>query len=584
MTAAPAQNVTVTAKPAAARSSVPSRSAEAPAGLSFRPFFVITALFSLAVNILLLVSPLYMLQVYDRVLSSGSVETLIMVSIAAIGLLIVYGFAEAARKKVLSLMSIYIEDNYGSKIFKNGFTGSDTSLSLPGRLGDLNTVQSFLQNGLLLPIFDLAFTPIFVFAMFLVHPIIGWIGVAGGAVLIVIAILTELGSRTAVKTAQAAESKASQHAQQISRHRSVIKSLGMLEPLAGQWTAQKSNASRLSLKGQGRSTFFGAQAKGLRQMLQVAALGVGGYLVLQLEVSAGAIIAGSILMGRALSPIDQTLGAWRQLLRARQAWDRLSETIQGFEGGAPDAMPLPRPDAILSIQNLEVAPPGSDRAILPKFNLTIKGGTVIGILGASGSGKTSILETCVGAWQPFNGEVRLGGRDIHRWVDGDRGQYVGYAPQSVDLLPGTIAQNISRFKDGASDDIIVAARRAGFHDMILNLPDGYDTMIGPGGAHLSQGQCKAVSLSRAFYGAPAFLCLDEPGASLDQASLANLSHGIKVAKDAGAIILLSTHDVRFLHLADNIMLLGQGALKMVTADDYAKSLQQTAVANKARAT
>lgn len=580
MTAAAAQNAAAAVKPAAGRSNIPAAS---PAGLSLRPFFVMTALFSLAVNILLLVSPLYMLQVYDRVLSSGSVETLIMVSIAAIGLLMVYGFAEAARKKVLSLMSIYIEDNYGSKIFKSGFSGRDTTLSLPGRLGDLNTVQSFLQNGLLLPIFDLAFTPIFVFAMFLVHPIIGWIGIAGAAVLIVIAILTELGSRADVKTAQAAEGRASQHAQQISRHRSVIKSLGMLEPLAEQWTAQKSDASRLSLKGQGRSTFFGAQAKGLRQMLQVAALGVGGYLVLQLEVSAGAIIAGSILMGRALSPIDQTLGAWRQVLRARQAWDRLSETIQGFEGGAPDAMPLPRPDAILSIQNLEVAPPGSDRAILPKFNLTIKGGTVIGILGASGSGKTSVLETCVGAWQPFGGDVRLGGRDIHRWDDGDRGQYVGYAPQSVDLLPGTIAQNISRFKDGPPEEIITAARRAGFHDMILNLPDGYDTVIGPGGAHLSQGQCKAVSLARAFYGDPVFLCLDEPGAGLDQVSLGNLSRGIKEAKVAGAIILLSTHDARFLHLADNIMLLGQGALKMVTAEDYAKTLQQTANV-KARAT
>jgi len=541
---------------------------------SAKPFMIMTLLFSVVVNLLMLVSPLYMLQVYDRVLSSGSVETLIMVSIAAIGLLSIYGFAESARRKVLALFSEKIHEDFGPVVFKQSFKDQNASHSLPKNLANLSTVQNFLRHGLLLPFFDLPFTPLFIFAMFLVHPIIGWIGVIGGIALILITIITELTSRKSVDEALKSENITSNYATEISRKRSIITSLGMMDPLLSRWMKYKQKSSEMTLTDLGRTTFFSSQAKGLRQMLQIAALGIGGYLVLQLEMSAGAIIAGSILMGRALAPIDQAVGAWRQLVRARKAWSRIKE-VAGKSGELSKVItPMQRPAAELSVEGLTIAIPRTDTALLPKFNVKLTGGSSIAILGPSGSGKTSLLQTLVGAWEPLDGHVRLGGRDIHTWEAHDRGQYVGYAPQNIELLPGTIAENICRFSNAAPDDIMAAAQQAGFHDAILRLPKGYDTPVGTGGTHLSQGQRKGIGLSRAVFGNPVLLVLDEPGSNLDRLSLTNFQRGIAELKSSGSIIFFATHDVRFLNLADHIILLDNGTLKMVSAKDYLETLSR----------
>jgi len=540
-----------------------------------KPFIVVTFLFSIVVNLLMLVSPLYMLQVYDRVLSSGSVETLIMVSIIAIGLLSIYGFAEAARRKVLALFSQHIQDEYTEAIFATSFNAPDSSQLLPKKMADLTIVENFLRHGLPLPYVDLPFTPLFIFAMFLVHPIIGWIGIVGGLILIAITVFTELSARKSVSDAMQAETYTQEFANEIGRKRSIVTSLGMMGPLMQQWGQYKQKSVAMTLDNLGRSTFFSSQAKGIRQMLQVAALGVGGYLVLQLEMSAGAIIAGSILMGRALAPIDQALGAWRQLLRARKAWSSLQETMADHSDQQGSITPMPRPEAELSVEAMQISAFGSDTPLLPKFNLKLGKGSAIAILGPSGSGKTSILQTLMGAMMPDHGHVRLGGRDIHRWSAEDRGQYLGYVPQNVELLPGTIAQNICRFSEASPDDIMGAARQAGFHDMILRLPQGYDTRIGPGAFYLSQGQQKAVALARAFFGSPVLMVLDEPGTNLDQLSLKTLIRALGEAKASGTLLVLATHDVRFLELADNIMLLGDRSLKMVSAKEYQATLSRS---------
>ena len=542
--------------------------------MALKPFLIVTLLFSLVVNLLMLVSPLYMLQVYDHVLSSGSIETLVMVSIAAIGLLSVYGFAEAARRKTLALMSEQIQTEYGPIIFSSSFQKPEAAQGLPAKLADLSTVENFLRHGLLLPFFDLPFTPLFIFAMFLVHPIIGWIGVIGGLALILITIFTEMSTRQSVEDAMRAESISSNLANEISRKRSAIMSLGMMTPLLANWMSHKKRANEMTLAGLGRSTFFSSQAKALRQMLQVGALGVGGYLVLQLEMSAGAIIAGSILMGRALAPIDQALGAWRQLIRARKAWGSVNETVSQSEDAATTLTPMPRPTSELSIESLVVASAGSDEPLLPKFNVTLTAGSSVAILGPSGSGKTSLLQTLVGAWMPLDGRVRLGGRDIHGWDASDRGKYLGYVPQDVELLPGTIAQNINRFSDGSPEDVMAAAQKAGFHDMILRFPEGYDTRVGPGGHHLSQGQQKGVGLARAFYMNPVLVVLDEPGANLDRLSFSSFQRGLSEIKASGSIIIFATHDTRFLALADNIILLEDRALKMVSTKEYLETLSR----------
>ncbi|MEP4153116.1 MAG: ATP-binding cassette domain-containing protein, partial [Lentilitoribacter sp.] len=364
----------------------------------------------------------------------------------------------------LALMSVQIQSEYGPVLFSSSFRKPREAQKLPSKLADLSTVENFLRHGLLLPFFDLPFTPLFIFAMFLVHPIIGWIGVIGGLVLILITIFTEFSTRKSVQEAMRAESLSSSFANEISRKRSAIISLGMTAPLLKDWISYKERANEMTLDGLGRSTFLSSQAKALRQMLQVAALGVGGYLVLQLEMSAGAIIAGSILMGRALAPIDQALGAWRQLIRARRAWESLNETASQNEEDNSNVTPMPRPKSELSIENLVVASAGSDEALLPKFSVTLSPGSSVAILGPSGSGKTSLLQTLVGAWSPLEGRVRLGGRDMHGWDANDRGKYLGYLPQDAELLPGTIAQNISRFSEAKPEDIMAAAQQAGFHD------------------------------------------------------------------------------------------------------------------------
>ena len=545
-----------------------------PFKVALKPFLVVTLLFSLVVNLLMLVSPLYMLQVYDRVLSSGSIETLIMVSIAAIGLLSVYGFAEAARRKTLALMSEQIQTEYGPIIFASSFEKPDAAQGLPTKLADLSTVENFLRHGLLLPFFDLPFTPLFIFAMFLVHPIIGWIGVIGGLALILITVFTEMSTRKSVEDAMRAESTSSNFANEISRKRSAIISLGMMTPLLSNWMSHKKRANEMTLSGLGRSTFFSSQAKALRQMLQVGALGVGGYLVLQMEMSAGAIIAGSILMGRALAPIDQALGAWRQLIRARKAWGSVSETVSETARSNVTMTPMPRPKSELSVESLVVSSAGSNEPLLPKFTVTLNAGSSVAILGPSGSGKTSLLQTLVGAWMPFDGRVRLGGRDIHSWDASDRGKYLGYVPQDVELLPGTIAQNISRFSDGPPEEVMAAAEKAGFHDMILRFPEGYDTRVGPGGHHLSQGQQKGVGLARAFYMNPVLVVLDEPGANLDRLSFSSFQRGLSDLKASGSIVIFATHDTRFLALADNIILLEERSLKMVSTKEYLEILSR----------
>jgi len=546
---------------------------------SAKSYLIVTLLFSLVVNLLMLVSPLYMLQVYDRVLSSGSVETLIMVSIAAIGLLSIYGFAESARRRVLAIFSEEIQKSYGPQIFELSFKDQNASHALPKNLADLSTVQNFLRHGLPLPFFDLLFTPLFIFAMFLVHPIIGWIGIIGGVALILITIITELISRKSVDEALRSENGTRNYANEISRKRSIITSLGMIDPLLSRWMKYKQNSSDMTLRDIGRTTFFSSQAKGLRQMLQIAALGIGGYLVLQLEMSAGAIIAGSILMGRALAPIDQAVGAWRQIVRARKAWSNIKTIIQASDKTWPVFTPMPRPAAELSIEGLTIAIPGADTPLLPKFNVNVTGGSSVAILGPSGSGKTSLLQTLVGAFPPHDGHVRLGGRDIRTWDARDRGQYVGYAPQNIELLPGTIAENICRFSEASPDDIMAAAQKAGFHDAILRLPDGYDTVVGTGGVHLSQGQRKGIGLSRAVFGNPVLLVLDEPGSNLDRLSLINFQRCIAEEKSAGSIVFFATHDVRFLNLADHIILLGKKSLKMVSAKDYLETLSRAHISN-----
>ncbi len=537
-----------------------------------KPFIWVAASFSVVVNILMLVTPLYMLQVYDRVLTSGSVETLVLISALALGLMITFVFADSARRHALALAANYMQENFGEKVFNQSLATSGGDRTIQKDLSDLSVIQSFYSNGLILPLFDLPFTPIFILIMFLVHPIIGFLGIAGAVVLLLITVFAEITSRNDVKKAQSVEVQANQYAGDVTRQQSAILTMGMEGAAYSAWASRKGLAGDLSLDNAKSSSMFGATTKAIRQSLQIAALGIGGWLVLQHQATPGVIIAASILVGRAMAPIDHCVGMWRQIIRARQSWSNLSHIISGIEE-APDVVtPLPRPSAHLAMTNLQVGFPGAEAPILPKFNLTIDKPSIIAVVGPSGAGKTTMLQTLAGAWPPMEGKVSLGGRDLHQWDRKDRGKYVGYLPQDSELLPGTIVQNIGRFTGAESEDVIEVTKECGFHEMMLALTDGYDAEIGHGKTKLSGGEKQAVGISRAFFGDPVLVVLDEPSANLDRFGSARLKSLFQRKKKNGSIVIFSTHDVNLIRGADQLLLVLGKEIKLITPDAYLNAI------------
>ena len=539
-----------------------------------KPFLVVAGLFSVVVNLLMLVSPLYMLQVYDRILTSGSMETLILISILAVFLLMTMVVADAARRKVLALAADFLQKQYGRKIFNASMVEPSATITLHRDLGNLTAVQGFFSNGLILPFFDLPFTPMFIFIMFLVHPLIGWIGVVGAIILLCIAVYSDFKTRNNVKITQGAETSAQNFASGLARQQSAIVSMGMADVVYQKWAAQKEMASQLALEGAESSSVHGSTTRGIRLILQVASLGVGAWLVLQQQASPGVIIAGSILLGRALAPIDQSVGMWRQIIRTRDAWTQLNERTTTPQAQSVNVTALPRPDSKLQFENLEVGCPGAEKPVMPKFNLTLTAGSTITLVGPSGAGKTSLLQTAAGAWPALGGSVYLGGRDLHRWDMVDRGRYVGYLPQEVELLLGTVTQNIARFSNAPTDDVIETARLVGCHEMIMSFPDAYDTIVGPGGVHLSAGQKQSIGIARAIFANPVILLLDEPTANLDQASVIHLKNMLSRVKAAGMITVMATHDMRLVEVADNVVILTRESIKMLSSADYFSSMRK----------
>ena len=330
-------------------------------------FILVTAFFSVSVNILLLVSPLYMLQVYDRVLTSGSLDTLLLVSGLAAGLMVTYVFAESARRHTLALAARWLQRRYGERLFNVNFAEARADGSLQKDLSDLSVVQSFYSNGMILPVFDLPFTPLFILVLYLIHPLLGWLGVGGACLLLLITIVAELSTREPEKKAQAVERSSQDFASGLARQQSAIVSMGMARQAFLGWSTRKTMADQLSLGTAKSSNFYGALTRGIRQTLQMGALGLGGWLVLQHAATPGVIIAGSIVMGRALAPIDQCVGMWRQIIRARKSWASVSERAANPLATQEEFTPMPRPDAKLELNQLEVGFPGAENPVLPRF-------------------------------------------------------------------------------------------------------------------------------------------------------------------------------------------------------------------------
>ncbi|MBB3032409.1 type I secretion system permease/ATPase [Alteriqipengyuania lutimaris] len=539
------------------------------------PYFRAAMLFSLVANLMMLVSPLYMLQVYDRVLTSGSTETLILISAVAALLLVVFAISEMARRRAVALAAAELEAAYDEQIFREALADSDGN-TLRVSQGRLSTLQSFLAQGLVLPLFDLPFAPFFLALMFLVHPVIGGLGVLGAAIVLGVAVYSELTTRSAVERAQAAEAGASQFAALLERQRSAVIGMGMVGATFADWQARKGAASAGTIARANENGAFTSIARTLRMGLQIAALGIGAALVLAQETTPGAIIASSIIMGRALAPIDQSVSMWRQLIAARTAWRELGTRLFGPKS-RPAITEMPRPTPSLAVENLELAVPGSEKPLAPKFSIRVAAGEVVCLVGTVGSGKTTLLQTLAGVFPPLAGTVRLGGIDLHVWDSTDRGRHIGYLPQDGELVPGTVAQNIARFGDAEREEIFAAARSVGAHDLIAALPRGYDTQVGAGGAHLSRGQVAMIALARAFFREPALILLDEPSANLDRALRESLIELIGREKAAArSVVLLATHDPSMIQLADRVMLLSPARVAAVEPQAYLAGLEQAA--------
>ena len=530
---------------------------EESVGNGLSKFLLLTFMFSVAVNILMLVSPLYMIQVYDRVMTSGSFNTLLSLSILAIFLLAIYAFAEAGRRRALALYGRFRMDEEFSRISgwilsrktKTIHTGSST----PATLQDVSRVQSAINSGTIIPIFDLPFSPLFLALMFMLHPLIGSVGLLGAASLVIIAIVSERMTSERYQADQAAELLAQNFLIEVGQSKSAVIAMGMRGPVLSRWNALKTGSQNSSLSTSSLAGLLSGLSRSFRQILQTLILGMGAYLALKQELSPGAIVAGSIIMGRALSPIDQIVGGWKQLALAAQSIKKL----QSFKKQVPvtkekESISVSSLNRGLNCRNLSIGPPGSDRPLLEPFDFRVDFGELVVIVGPSGSGKSCLLQSLSSAWPHLGGEITLGNRNIDSWVDEDRGRFVGYLPQSIELLPGSVASNISRFQSVEDIEVEEAAIRVGFHELFMAFPQGYSTEVGRQAHQFSAGQKQAIGLSRAVFGSSCLLLLDEPTANLDAGLARRFITSLDLARARGVAIIVTTHDARILPRADRI--------------------------------
>ncbi|RJY09098.1 type I secretion system permease/ATPase [Aurantiacibacter aquimixticola] len=550
---------------------------------SMRGYFWVAVAFTVILNMLALVAPIYMMQVYDRVLTSGSYDTLMLVTAIALFMLVFFVAAEGGRRRLLASMGRFIGASLDRAVLKAGLSARELLPSqVAARVSDLTRVQSLFVNAVIAPVLDIPFVPMFLLVMFLIHPILGGIGLVGAIILIAIAIVTERMSRDALEDAGKREQGVQADLDHALRQRSAVESMGMNEYVVSAWQSQRLAALDGSLDPQARVNFFIASAKAARQMLQVLILGAGAYLALNQQVSAGAIIAASIIMGRALAPVDQSVGAWKHLIKARQSWGALKEfLIERPDGFAEwrETVPLPRPEPRLSLDQAVVGLPSAEKALLKPASIDLVRGGIIALVGPSGAGKTTVLQTLSGAWPLHDGRILLGNRDIADWASWDRGRYTGYMPQDVELLTGSVFHNISRFTQAKPEDVFGAAHRCGVHEMILSLPMAYDTPVGQNGIHLSAGQRQGIGLARAFFGQPPLVILDEPTAHLDrQRSAAFFDFFARLAKvrpnKRDTTFVIATHDTRMLSIADTIMTIFDRQLVAMSGAEYAAKVRE----------
>ncbi|TPQ27717.1 type I secretion system permease/ATPase [Bradyrhizobium guangdongense] len=529
-----------------------------------RGAFVGVGLMSCMINLLYLTGSIFMLEVYDRVLPSRSIPTLVGLIILAGGLYIAQGVLDLLRGRILGRIGTALDEALNKRVF-------DTVVRLPllvgGRneglqpLRDLDNVRGFLGGMGPSAFFDLPWLPLYLAICFAFHVMIGLTALVGAIILVGLTLVTEFMSRQPAREAMTLAARRNDLAASSRRNAEVLVAMGM----AGRLNARWSETNEKYLDGNQHASDvaggLGAVAKVLRMMLQSAVLAVGAYLVIHQEATAGIIIAGSILSARALAPVDLAIAHWKSFVAARQSWQRLNRLLEQIP---PQTMQtqLQVPSSKLSVEAVSIVPPGDQRVIVQDVTFALDAGSALGVIGPSGSGKSSLIRALVGVWQPVRGKVRLDGAALDQWTSDVLGRYVGYLPQDVELFAGTIAQNISRFDpEATSEGIIAAAKEAGVHEMIIKMREGYNTQVGEQGTALSAGQAQRVALARALYGNPFLIVLDEPNSNLDTEGDEALTRAIRAARERGAIVVVVAHRPIGVEAVDQILVLRDGRVQ-----------------------
>jgi ATP-binding cassette subfamily C exporter for protease/lipase len=527
--------------------------------LGYRRVFWALALFSGVINLLVLVPSLYMMQVYDRVLTSRNETTLFMLTLIALGLFFFSGLIEWVRGQVMIRMSAGLDDALGERIFDAAFARSlrEHNANPAQVLSDLATLRQLITGQGLIALLDAPWLPIFLLVAFIFHPWFGVLTLVLALILIGLALWGELATRTRLGEANRLGVQSAAYVNSTLQNAEVIQALGMLGPLRDRWSLMQRRIIASQAHASDRSARITSATRFVRISGQSLSLGLGALLVLEGQLSAGMMIAMSLLLGRALAPVEIAIGSWKQFTSGRQSYQRLSQLLHQHPR-QPLRMPLPPPSGALRLEQLYAGPPGATQPSLRGINLALKKGEVLAVIGASASGKSTLARAMVGVWPPMGGSVRLDDAEISQWTHDALGPYLGYLPQDIELFDGSVADNIARFGEQDAEKIIAASRHAGIHEMILRFPKGYDTPLGPGGLGLSGGQKQRLGLARALYGNPSLIVLDEPNSNLDEAGELALIQAISTLKTAGSTVVLITHRPSVLAVADYILLLKDG--------------------------
>lgn len=542
--------------------------------------FIFVMVFSCIMNALMMTVPLYMLQVYDRVFASSSLDTLFYLTLIAIAALVILSVFEKIRSLILVATSNWLDNQLSPEALKRSGDELISGNVYPHQvLRDITQVRQFLCGQGMMALMDAPWAPIYLIVIYMLHPVLGFISTIGAIVLFLLAVFNEIATRQPLQKANELSQQSQFQINMTLRNAETIQAMGMMPRLIDKWFSQNADALNYQSIASARSSTIISVTKFLRLAIQVIMLGAGAYLVIHNHVTGGIMIAATIILSRALAPVEQAIGTWTQLTQSRSAYERLKEYFKQSQN-REQSLSLPRPAGYLHVQQLTYSIPGANNYLLQKIDFKLQPGEILVILGPSASGKTSLSRLIVGALKPTEGSVRLDGADVFTWQREDFGQHIGYLPQSIELFPGTVKENIARMQNGSDEEIIKAAQKAFVHQMILKFPQGYETELKDAGARLSGGQRQRLALARALYGNPSLLVLDEPNASLDVEGEENLIKTLLAEKEAKKTIILISHKPSVLQIADKVLILKEGKIELFgTREEVVQRIRSAQKAN-----